>query len=62
MNINFICKDCGNNKIKEGLLSRSNVVSLNAKTVTNGSMLKVSFCSKCGVIQKMQVLDPDKIK
>ena len=62
MDNGFICKDCGSNDNKEGLISRSNVVSLKAKTITNGSMIKVTFCAKCGVIQKMQVLDVDKIK
>ncbi len=50
MDNGFICKDCGSNDKKEGLISRSNVVSLKAKTITNGSMIKVTFCAKCGVI------------
>lgn len=62
MYIDLICKECGSNKMKQGLLSRSNVVSLHAKTITNGSMVKVVFCAECGVIQMMQVLDVDKIK
>lgn len=62
MSIDLICKECGNKKMKEGLVSRSNVVSLNAKTITNGSMLKITFCAECGTVLKMQVLDPNKIK
>ncbi|GAA0735265.1 hypothetical protein [Clostridium oceanicum] len=61
--MNKTCSKCGSNILKKGKLSGvAAVKSLNSKTGLGGSDLQVTFCSKCGTVIEMTVLDPDKIK
>ncbi|MFJ5766500.1 hypothetical protein ACIP9C_14195 [Lysinibacillus sp. NPDC093210] len=65
LNENLVCKSCGNDSFTSGQLGHgklstdSNVRPLGS-LIASGSPLILSFCKKCGEVNSIKVLKPEK--
>lgn len=52
------CKNCGNDTFEKGIQFMQ---IKKKKSSLHGSALEVSFCTKCGEVSSMKVINPDKV-
>lgn len=52
------CKNCGNDTFEKGVQFMQ---IKKKKSSLHGSALEVSFCTKCGEVSSMKVINPDKV-